>query len=171
MRSDVDFEKLVREYHVALYRFALSMTRHEADACDLVQETFLRWAEKGHQLEDPAKVKTWLFTTLFREATARRRRTVRFPHEPIADVETELPDIPPSAAQAADARRVREALEGVDDPYRAAVALFYLDDHSHPEIAEILGIPLGTVKSRIARGVAQLQRLLQPRAGQPVPPP
>ena len=171
MRSDVDFEQLVREHHGALYRFALSMIRHEADACDLVQETFLRWAEKGHQLADPAKVKTWLFTTLYREASARRRRTLRFPHEPIGEVETELPVIPPSAAAAADAQLVHRALARVDESFRAAVALFYLEDHSHPEIAEILGIPLGTVKSRISRGVAQLQRLMQPAPGQPVLPP
>ena len=164
MRSDVDFEQLVREHHGALYRFALSMTRHEADACDLVQETFLRWAEKGHQLADATKVKTWLFTTLYREASARRRRVVRFTHEPITEVESELPEIPPAAPAGADARLVRDALLRIDDAFRDAVALFYLEDYSHPEIAEILGIPLGTVKSRIARGVAQLQRLLHASA-------
>lgn len=162
MRSDVDFEKLIREHHGALYRFASSMTRHEADAGDLVQETFLRWAEKGHQLADPAKVKTWLFTTLYREATARRRRLVRFPENSIAEaeVEAELPEVPPTAFETADAAAVHEALAKLDDAYRETVSLFYLEDYSHPEIAEILGIPLGTVKSRIARGVAHLQRLL-----------
>lgn len=170
MRSDVDFETLVREHHAALYRFALSMTRHEADACDLVQDTFVRWAEKGHQLDDPSRVKTWLFTTLYREASARRRRTLRFPHEPLEDVDQELPEIPPVAAAQADGRRVREALDRIDPTFRDAVALFYLGDHTHPEIAAVLGIPLGTVKSRIARGIAQLQRLLLPAASPAVPP-
>ncbi len=163
MRSDVDFEALVREHLAALYRFALSMTRSEADAADLVQETFLRWAERGHQLLNPAKVKTWLFTTLYREATGRRRRLTRFPQMALAEVQSELPDIPPDAPSSTDGRLVLEALGQVDEVYRVALALFYLEDYSYPEIAEILDVPLGTVKSRIARGVAQLQRLLNPQ--------
>jgi RNA polymerase sigma factor (sigma-70 family) len=160
MRTDVDFEILVRDHHAALYRFALSMTRNEADARDLVQETFLRWAERGHQLADTSKVKTWLFTTLFREASGRRRRVARFPHANLEDVENELPDVPPNVAAAADGRLVLDALQQIEDPYRAAVALFYLEEWSYPQIAEILDIPLGTVKSRIARGIERLQRVL-----------
>src|SRR6266498_1089465 len=78
MRGDLDFERLVQEYHVPLYRFALSLARNENDAADLVQQTFYLWAGKGHQLEDPTKVKSWLFTTLHREFLAKRRRLVRF---------------------------------------------------------------------------------------------
>jgi RNA polymerase sigma-70 factor (ECF subfamily) len=161
MRSDVDFEALVHEHHAALYRFALSMTRNEADACDIVQETFLRWAERGHQLLDPTRVKSWLFTTLYRETHSRRRRSVRFPQDPIHEVEHDLPEIPPTAANHTDGRLVLDALDRVDEAYRGAVALFYLDDWTYPEIAGILNIPLGTVKSRISRGIGQLQRLMQ----------
>ncbi len=162
MRSDLDFESLVLEHHAALYRFALSMCRREPDAADLVQDTFVRWAERGHQLEDPTRVRSWLFTTLFREANARRRRLARFPESPLEEVAADLPDIPPDGPQVADGRAVLDALSRVDDHFRAAVSLFYLEDYSYPEIAAILEIPVGTVKSRIARGMAQLQRLLQP---------
>jgi RNA polymerase sigma-70 factor (ECF subfamily) len=158
----VDFEGLVRDHAAPLYRFALSMTRNEADAGDLVQDTFLRWAERGHQLADPTKVKSWLFTTLYREAIGRQRRHLRFPHSALAEVETELPEVPPAAPAAADGAAVLDALHRVDDAYRDALVLFYLEDYSYPEIAEILEIPLGTVKSRISRGIGQLQRLLQP---------
>jgi RNA polymerase sigma-70 factor (ECF subfamily) len=164
MRSDVDFDVLVRDHHAALYRFALSMTHNEADAGDLVQDAFLRWAQRGHQLVDPSKVKTWLFTTLYRDAIGRRRRQIRFVHTQIEDAESELPDVAPAAPSAADGKVVLDALSRLDDSYRAAVALFYLEDCSYPEIADILQIPLGTVKSRISRGIAQLQRLLQPAA-------
>ncbi|MCC6233448.1 MAG: RNA polymerase sigma factor [Verrucomicrobiales bacterium] len=162
MREDVDFEALVSEHSAPLYRFALSMCRHPDDACDLVQETFLRWAERGHQLADRSKVKSWLFTTLFREANARRRRTLRFPHSEITEAESELPELPPAAAQVADSSTVLHALQSVDEPFQAAVALFYLEDYSYPEIAAILEVPVGTVKSRVSRGIAQLQRLLNP---------
>jgi RNA polymerase sigma-70 factor (ECF subfamily) len=58
-----------------LYRFAISLTRSEADVCDLAQQTFYKWATKGHQLRDPTKVKSWLFTTLHRGFLESRRRS------------------------------------------------------------------------------------------------
>ena len=68
MASARDFEGLVAQYYEPLYQFAFSLARAEADACDLTQQTFLVWATKGHQLRDPDKVKTWLFTTLDRKS-------------------------------------------------------------------------------------------------------
>ena len=56
MRGDLDFERLVAEHHAPLYRFAVSLTRDESEASDLVQETFYIWAAKGHQLTNPARV-------------------------------------------------------------------------------------------------------------------
>jgi len=64
--ANLKFEQLVEQYYVPLYRFGLSLSRNEPDAIDLTQQTFLTWASKGHQLRDKAKVKTWLFTTLYR---------------------------------------------------------------------------------------------------------
>ncbi len=62
----LDFESLVGEFYLPLYIFALSLSHKEADAADLTQQTFYTWAAKGHQLRDPARVRAWLFTTLFR---------------------------------------------------------------------------------------------------------
>ena len=160
MRGDADFEKLVDQHQASLYRFALSLARNESDACDLVQDAFCLWATKGrHQLEDPAKVKSWLFTTLHREFLGRRRRLVRFPHHELSEVEEELPEVPPQLPARPDWELVLDCLGQVDTPFRGPVALFYLEDYSYNEIAEILEVPLGTVKSRIARGIAQLQRM------------
>ena len=61
------FENVVNTFYQPLYRFALTLAKCESSACDLTQETFRRFATKGHQLRDPSKVKTWLFTTLYRE--------------------------------------------------------------------------------------------------------
>jgi hypothetical protein len=58
-----DFEAVVAGYYEPLYRFAISLARSEADACDLTQQTFYMWASKGHQLSDPSKVKSWLHTS------------------------------------------------------------------------------------------------------------
>ena len=143
-----------------LYRFAVSLTRAEADACDLVQETFLTWATKGHQLQSPGKVKSWLFTTLHRRFLEARRRSTRFPHLELTVAREELPRVEPELVNGMDGKQVIELLHRVDEQFQAAVALFYLEDYSYNEIAAILDIPLGTVKSRIARGLAQLKMLV-----------
>jgi RNA polymerase sigma-70 factor (ECF subfamily) len=163
----VDFQSLVDLHYDALYRFAMSLTRTESDACDLVQQTFLTWATKGHQLQDPSKVKSWLFTTLHRCFLESRRRTTRFPHLEITVAEAELPNVEPDQLRRLDAQDVLQLLSQVDEQFQAAVALFYLEDYSYNEIAGILEIPLGTVKSRIARGLAQLKELVLRKAASP----
>ena len=157
---ELDFENLVTRYYGSLYQFAFSLTQAEADACDLTQQTFYVWATKGHQLRDKSKVKSWLFTTLHREFLEGRRKQTRFAHFELMKVDSELPSIPPARLSQSDADTVLRALAQVDVVYQAPVALFYLEDCSYKEIAEILDIPMGTVKSRIARGVGQLQKSL-----------
>jgi RNA polymerase sigma-70 factor (ECF subfamily) len=160
MTPEIEFEKLVDLYYPSLYRFALSLTRRESDACDLTQETFYIWARKGHQVRDQKKVKSWLFTTLHREYLQKHRRIVRFPEVELSDAGSELPDIPAVSLERLDRNNILNALSRLDENFRAVLALFYLEEHSYPEIAEILSIPLGTVKSRISRGISQLQTML-----------
>src|SRR6185436_11242048 len=117
MASVWDFEGLVARHYEPLYQFAFSLTRSEADACDLTQETFYVWAKKGHQLRDSSKVKTWLFTTLYREFLETRRREVRFPHHELSQVDAELPHVTPSLVNRLDGVQVLEALTHVDEVY------------------------------------------------------
>jgi RNA polymerase sigma-70 factor (ECF subfamily) len=159
MPSD-DFEQIVSQHYEALYRFAFSLTHTEADACDLTQQTFYIWATKGHQLRDRSKVKSWLFTILHREFLHIRKRAVRFPHFELSEGNEELPTISPEIVNTLDAARALEFLGRVEEPYRAALNLFYLEDCSYNEIADILEVPLGTVRSRISRGKVQLQQLI-----------
>src|SRR5437660_1234023 len=139
-----DFEGLVEQYYRPLYKFALSLAQSESDACDLTQQTFYIWATKGHQLRDASKVKSWLFTTLHREFLESRRRQTRFPHYELTQVAGELPTVSPARVNQLDSGLVLQALSRVDEVYRAPVALFYLEDCSYKEIAEILAVPLGT---------------------------
>src|SRR5437763_1649044 len=159
MPSD-DFEQIVSQYYEPLYRFAFSLTRTEADACDLTQQTFYIWATKGHQLRDRSKVKSWLFTILHRKFLSTRRRAVRFPHFTLSEAVEDLPSISPEMVNTLDAAQVLEFLGQVQEPYQAALSLFYMQDYSYKEIADILEVPLGTVRSRISRGIAQLQKLI-----------
>ena len=156
----MDFDQLINAHYEGLYRFALSLTQREAEACDLTQQTFYIWAAKGGQLRDRSKVKSWLFTTLHREFLGSRRRETRFPHYEMESVESELPSISPATINEMDAETVMEALDRVDEIYRAPLVLFFLEDHSYKEIAGILGVPMGTVMSRLSRGKEQLKCFL-----------
>ena len=158
LRPSDDFEQIVSQHYEPLYRFAFSLTSTEADACDLTQHTFYIWATKGHQLRDHSKVKSWLFTILHREFLNIRRRAVRFPHVELSDVTEDLPTISPEIVSTLDAARVLESIGQLQEPNRAALCLFYREDYSYKEIADILEVPLGTVRSRISRGVAQLKQ-------------
>ena len=124
---------------------------------------------KGHQLRDVSKVKSWLFTTLHRSFLESRRRRVRFPHFELNDINVELPTVTPETVSGLDCAEVLKALAQVDEIYQAAIALFYLEDFSYKEIAAVLEIPIGTVKSRMARGLYQLRQILEavPREKRP----
>ncbi len=156
MSADLEFENLVKLYYGDLYRFGLSLTANEADAADLTQETFYIWANKGHQLQKPASVKSWLFTTLHREFLKTCRRRNRFPSESIDECARGLPNVPADCAERADSQTLLRILGEIDEDFRAPLVLYYMEDLSYKEIAAVLALPLGTVQSRIARAKIQL---------------
>ena len=160
MSSDPQFEKLVELYYRDLYRFAFSLTHNPTDASDLTQQTFYRWGDKGHQLRDQGRVKSWLFTTLHREYLQTRRRQTSFPHHELSEVEEELPRIAPDTIERIDGQTVLILLSRIDENYRAPLVLHYIEELPYKEIASVLDLPLGTVQSRIARGKSHLYRLL-----------
>jgi RNA polymerase sigma-70 factor (ECF subfamily) len=155
-----DFEQIVDAYYAALYRFALSLARSEAAAADLTQQTFYLWASRGHQLRDAAKVKSWLFTTLYREFLSLHRREARFPQADLDGETAELPAEGGSVADSIDGATAVAALQKIDEVYRAPLTLFYLEEFSYREIAAVLEVPAGTVMSRLSRGKAMLRKLL-----------
>lgn len=158
--SPPKFATLVNDYYQPLYRFGLSLARNETDAADLVQQTFLIWARKGSSLREHDKVKSWLFTTLYREYLRVRRRGAAMIHQEPEVLEAELPVVHPEVVTAMDASQAVDSLQEVDEIYRAPLTLFYLENLSYKEIAETLDIPIGTVMSRLSRGKAQLKRAL-----------
>lgn len=153
-----EFEELVDQHYQALYRFGFSLTKSPDRAADLVQQTFVIWAQKGHQLKDRSKAKTWLFTTLYREHLGIARRQQRNPETEITDAEPEVPHEMEDSGRKMDAQRAVLLLGQLDEVFRAPLTLFYLQQHSYKEIAEILEVPMGTVMSRISRGKEQLRK-------------
>lgn len=145
------------EYYEPLYRFAFSLAKNPDDAADLTQQTFATWAHKQHQIRDRGKVKSWLFTTLYRDFLGQKQKKQRLVME-----EPELPDrmpdpIPEEFLHRIDSKTLLSCLDELDESYRTPLSLFYLKDVSYRDISEILDMPIGTVMSRLNRAKAQLR--------------
>src|SRR6266478_6991351 len=158
--NEVDYEQAVSLFYEPLYGFAYSLSGNENDACELTQETFARLLAKGGQLRDGSKVKSWLFTTLYRVFLGWKSRERRLPHLEISSVEHELPPIAAETVDIMERDTVREALLKIDERYRVPLMLYYLEEHSYEEIAELLEIPIGTVMSRLSRAKALMRECL-----------
>lgn len=157
------FGNIADLYYQPLFRFALSLCGTWETASDLTQQTFYLAFRRSHQLREPSKMKPWLFSILFREFLQRRRHDAKFHHHPLEACEQSLPVVTARDVSQLDAGAVMAALNDLPDPFRLPLALFYLEDKSYKEIAGHLGIPIGTVMSRIARGKAMLRQKLEPR--------
>jgi RNA polymerase sigma-70 factor (ECF subfamily) len=154
------FEEAVNAYYQPLFRFAVGLSRSESDAADLTQRAFERFAEKSGTLRDKTRTKTWLFTTLYRDFLQQRRHATRFPESELNETnDADFLELP-RAEIAADSRTALAALQSLDEPFRSALVLFYLEDQSYRDIAEVLGVPIGTVMSRISRGKELLRAQL-----------
>ena len=161
--DDATFEEVVNGHYESLYRFAFSLAAREEEAKDLTQETFAQLARKAGQIQDRTRVKSWLFTTLYRAFIDSRRRRSRHNEVEVGEAESELPVHLPEGPERLDAATALAALQRVPESFRAPLILFYLEDHSYLEIARILNLPPGTVMSRISRGRSMLRQLVEDR--------
>ena len=161
------WEDIVRTHSARVYRLAYRLTGNPHDAEDLTQEVFVR-VFRSLSSYTPGTFEGWLHritTNLFLDS-ARRKQRIRF--EGLADdMAHRLPGSEPTPAQAFDDAHldgdVQAALKALPPEYRAAVVLCDIEGFSYEEIAATLGVKLGTVRSRIHRGRAQLRAALEHR--------
>jgi RNA polymerase sigma-70 factor (ECF subfamily) len=144
-----DFEAEALRWTVDVYRFALSMTRDEADAEDVVQDTYLRAFRSWHTFVPGSDCRRWLFT-ICRNVFVRSRERVR-QHLPVEASEMDSV-IAGESVMAAWSERAAERFTTVDVD---------LEDQSYEVAAERLGVPIGTVRSRLFRGRRLLQEHLR----------
>ncbi len=160
----MDYEQVVISFYEGLYGFAYSLAGNKDDACELTQETFARLLAKGGQLRDRSKVKSWLFTTLYRIYLGWKHRESRLPHFEIGSVEDELPPITTEMVDRLENEAVLQSLLAMEEHHRMPLMLYYLENHSYREIAAILEISLGTVMSRLARAKVLLRATLSAKS-------
>jgi RNA polymerase sigma factor (sigma-70 family) len=168
------WEEIVRTHSARVYRLAYRLTGNPHDAEDLTQEVFVR-VFRSLASYTPGTFEGWLHritTNLFLD-WARRKQRIRF--EGLADeMAHRLPGSEPTPAEAFDDNHldddVQAALKALPPEYRAAVVLCDIEGFSYEEIAATLGVKLGTVRSRIHRGRAQLRAALEHRRPTPAEP-
>ncbi|MBL8877653.1 MAG: sigma-70 family RNA polymerase sigma factor [Phycisphaerales bacterium] len=164
------FDELVARYQDRVYNLCYRLCPNHADAADLTQTAFLKALESLSRFESRANFFTWLYRIAANESLSlrrqrRRRPTIsldsgdgeRAPHESIAD---DAPVGSERLDQAVMLRRLEAALEKLDEEFRMAVVLRDIEDMDYAEIADVLGVPVGTVKSRIHRGRMMLRTIL-----------
>jgi RNA polymerase sigma-70 factor (ECF subfamily) len=151
--APVDIHDLVTQHYRAVYRYGYRLTGNAADAEDLTQQTFLRAHRSLEQLRQTDLADRWLLKIIRNEFLRKVGRPVTAANPP---------DVPaaPSPAQD-DADELRSALAGLSDEFRLPLLLFYFEELSYREIAEELGVPIGTVMSRLSRARDALRSRLQ----------
>ena len=168
------FEALVGEHLDGLYRVALRLSRNPTAAEDLVQEAMLRAWRSFHTFREGTNIRAWLYRILMNAHVDRYRKAARTPEvleDQIGD-EYLYAGARDGAALSQEGNpevevldrimdeEVRESLDALPLPFRAAVMLVDVEGFSYKEAAEILGVPIGTVMSRLSRARHALKRRL-----------
>jgi RNA polymerase sigma-70 factor (ECF subfamily) len=161
------FEEVYERYGPMVFNLAYRMCGDRETAADLTQDSFLRIFRAVDRFRGRSSLKTWIYRVALNVCRSRLRRK-RWSVQPLAEddgpgVELRDPDRGPEQRAIArdEGRRVAEALLEVPEVFRSAVVLCDLQGLSYEEIAEVLGVRLGTVRSRIARGRDRLRVILE----------
>jgi RNA polymerase sigma-70 factor (ECF subfamily) len=143
----------------ALYATARRLTGNVHDAEDLVQETYLRGYRSFDRFETGTNLRAWLYAILHnaRADALRKSRPMLVADEPVGDG----PALPPLQLQIGAEVDLERALARVPEQFREALVLRDIEELSYDEIARVLGVPIGTVMSRLHRGRALLRQVLQ----------
>jgi RNA polymerase sigma-70 factor (ECF subfamily) len=176
--SEEAFAWLIARYHQPIYSLLARMVHDRADAADLAQEVFVKVFRGVGRFHGESSLRTWIYRIALHEASNQRRWWMRHKQQEVP-IEQEMTDscsgapirlkemlIDPAespydmAVHAQNRARVEEALSRVAEPFRTTLILRDIEGFVYEEVAEIQGVNLGTVKSRLVRGRALLRAIL-----------
>lgn len=167
------FWRQVEENEQFIYGTALRYTGQAYDAEDLVQQTLEMAFKRYAQLREPGRFKSWVFVILRNIHLKNLRRPEAAVYQDPFDDQTDYVEVLTQAAQndasalyeqKAVSRTVRQALAALSEPYQTVLILHYMEEYSYREISTTLGIPIGTVMSRLSRAKQHLKKKLLQRA-------
>ncbi len=155
----LDIRQLVTDHHESVYRYAYRLSGSSADAEDLSQQVFLIAQTKLDQLREVDAARSWLFTILRNcfSKSLRRQQPV-----PATNLELNVDEIAEEMPLEGpfDEERLQTTLNQLPDEFRIVLLMFFFEDCSYREIADRLGIPIGTVMSRLSRAKGYLRSRL-----------
>jgi RNA polymerase sigma-70 factor, ECF subfamily len=176
LRAGIDsaYEELLARYQQPVYGMVYRLLGDQNDACDVVQEVFLKVFRSVHSFRERSSLRTWIYRIAVNEAHNHRRWFSRHRKREVAmesDQDHRVCDVTPDpgpspfdfALDRETHQLIERALEEISPVFRTAVVLRDVEGLGYEEIAEILQISLGTVKSRILRGREALRRVLSER--------
>lgn len=148
-------EKLIEEYQNSLYVAAFSICKNDHDAEDVVQDTFIKYISKNNDFESKEHIKAWLLRVAINLA---KNRMITFFRRKVVPMEDYMLDI---EMPSEDSNNLLNAVMRLPQKYRIVIHLFYYEDYSVKEIADILKISPDNVKTRLTRGRKQLKIMLK----------
>ena len=164
--------ELVEQFSELLYRYAYRLTGNRADAEDLTQQTFLRAQEKIHQLREVSTVKWWLCSIVRNSFLTSRRHAGVVQSLDAMNAVGRLDDslcLREAPEAVIDSEELQRALLELSEEFRSPLILYYFEEFSYQEIAEQMGLPMGTVMSRLSRAKAFLRRRLSEESNAELP--
>ncbi|SDJ16143.1 RNA polymerase sigma factor [Salimicrobium halophilum] len=169
LHKDKDaLETLYDKYEKLLFSFSYKMTNNHGLSEEVVQDVFMKlWTQKGTYDSSKGKFSSWLLTIARNAAVdlMRKKKDTPYELEERDALQTNEPSVEEMYEWKEEATAVREAMRVLNDNQQRAIQLFYFDAKSHREIAEQLGVPLGTVKGRIRMALKHLQTEMNRREG------
>ena len=154
------FATLVERYDRAVYHLAFRTLHDVEEARDVTQEAFFKAFRSLRTFKPGAKFSTWIFAIAYHACCDRLNRRKRYSSEELPDRADSGPGPEAQAIALDEAQRLREAIDALPEKYRTVITLYHLQGRQYEEIAQVLGLPMGTVKTHLFRAKEHLRRLL-----------
>jgi len=162
------FGTLVERYDRAVYHLAYRTLRDSEEARDVAQEAFFKAFRSLRTFRPGAKFSTWIFSITYHACCDRLTRRKRYSNEELPERADSGAGPEQQAIAGDEARRLRAAIAQLPEKYRSVITLYHLQGRQYDEIAQVLEIPIGTVKTHLFRAKEQLRRTLNKAAtGEP----
>jgi len=154
------FGTLVERYERAVYNLCLRTLRDAEEAKDASQEAFLKAFRAMRTFRPDAKFSTWIFSIAYHACCDRLNRRKRYSDSELPERADPGPGPDAVLERRDEAAELRAAIDALPEKYRAVVTLYHLQGHQYEEIARVLDLPMGTVKTHLFRAKEQLRRQL-----------